>query len=40
MDSSCDDVDMEAVELFFRVSDSDALKELRDSKGLDICYLL
>ena len=38
MDSSCDDVDMEAVELFFRVSDSDALKELRDSKGLD--YML
>lgn len=35
LNSSCDDVDMEAVEMFFRVSDNKALKELRNSKGLD-----
>ena len=35
MDSSCDDVDMEAVEIFFRVCDNKALKDLRDTKGLD-----
>ena len=35
LDSSCDDVDMEAVEIFFRVCDNKALKELRESKGLD-----
>ncbi len=35
LDSSCDDVDMEAVEMFFRVSDNKALKELKESKGLD-----
>ena len=38
LESSCDDVDMEAVELFFRVSSNDALKELYDSKGLE--YML
>ena len=35
LDSSCDDVDMEAVELFFKSSDNEALKKLRESKGLD-----
>lgn len=35
MDSSCDDVDMEAVEIFFRVCDNKALKDLRNTKGLD-----
>ena len=38
LESSCDDVDMEAVEIFFRVCDNNALKELKDSKGLD--YML
>lgn len=38
LDSSCDDVDMQAIEIFFRVCDNKALKELRDTKGLD--YLL
>ena len=38
LDSSCDDVDMEAVEMFFRVCDNQALKKLRDEKGLD--YIL
>ena len=38
MDSSCDDVDMEAVETFFRVCDNTALKGLRNDKGLD--YIL
>lgn len=38
LDSSCDDVDMEAVEIFFRVCDNKALKKLRNEKGLD--YIL
>jgi hypothetical protein len=38
LDSSCDDVDMEAVETFFRVCDNKALKDLRNDKGLD--YIL
>lgn len=35
LESSCDDVDIEAVELFFRLSDNNALNELRESKGMD-----
>lgn len=38
LDSSCDDVDMEAVDTFFRVCDNKALKDLRNDKGLD--YIL
>ena len=38
LDSSCDDVDMEAVDTFFRVCDNKALKDLRKDKGLD--YIL
>ena len=38
MDSSCDDVDMEAVELFFNVCENESLRELRDLKGLE--YML
>lgn len=38
LDSSCDDVDMEAVKIFFRVCDNKALKKLRNKKELD--YIL
>lgn len=38
LDSSCDDVDMEAVEIFFSVCENKSLKELKDLKGLD--YML
>ncbi len=35
LDSSCDDVDMEAVEIFFRACENQSIKELKDSKGID-----
>lgn len=34
LDSSCDDVDMDAVEKFFKRADYEPIKELRDEKGL------
>ncbi len=34
LDSSCDDVDMEAVEMFFNSVDYSPIKNLRDEKGL------
>lgn len=38
LDSSCDDVDIEAVEIFFSLCENESLKELKDLKGLD--YML
>lgn len=38
LDSSCDDVDKEAIDLFLEKTDNNALKELTDNKGLD--YML
>ena len=35
IDSSCDDVDKEAIEIFFRVTDNNALIELKDEKGIE-----
>ena len=35
LDSSCDDVDMEAVEIFFRKCKNKSLKEFKESNGLD-----
>ena len=35
LDSSCDDVDMEAVEIFFRVCKNKSLKEVKEEKGID-----
>ena len=34
LDSSCDDVDLDAVELFFKKTKNQALKELKENKGL------
>ncbi|WP_407382056.1 ATP-binding protein [Methanobrevibacter sp.] len=34
LDSSCDDVDMEALELFFNVLDYNPIEKIRDEKGL------
>ena len=35
LDSSCDDVDMEAIEIFFSLCENKSIEDLKDSKGVD-----